>query len=184
MVSACWRSAVAEVAKRGVHESNFFVEATALGGKAIEKVDVLHVDHSNPKATLVGDITVANDLPKAAFDAIICTYVLHLIFDVHGAIRGLHDLLKPGGTLLLAVPQTSMDDPYYSEFWRFTTRGLRRSLEQTFRPEDIQIASFGNSLVTAGELRGLVAEEFSPSELAVHDERFATLHCARVRRGG
>src|SRR5690349_2980133 len=49
---------------------------TAIGGSAVSQVDVLHVDTSNPRATLVADLTQPNDLPANNFDCIVCTHVL------------------------------------------------------------------------------------------------------------
>src|SRR5262249_47499330 len=42
--------------------------STAYGKAAVTKVDVLHIDGSNPRATLVGDLTKPNDLPGNCFD--------------------------------------------------------------------------------------------------------------------
>ena len=154
--------------------------ATRLGGDAVTRLDILHVDDTNERATIVADLTTDNDIPSNTFDCIICTHVLHLIFDVERAVSELHRILKPGGTLLLAVPQTSMYAPYYHELWRFTPPGLKRVLATSFPVQDIRVEAYGNSLVTAGELRGLVVEEFSKKELDAIDERFALELCVRL----
>src|SRR5437899_509095 len=33
------------------------------GGAAVTKLDILHLDHSNPRATLIADLTKPNDIP-------------------------------------------------------------------------------------------------------------------------
>ncbi len=154
--------------------------AMAYGKSAITQVDILHIDDSNPRATIVGDLTKPNDIPNERFDCIICTHTLHLIFEVRKAVADLYRILKPGGVLLVAVPQVSMCDPGWHEFWRFTPEGLHRLLSTAFVPEDVQIRAYGNSLTSAGQLRGLTAGEFTHRELNSHDPRFAVEVCARA----
>jgi ubiquinone/menaquinone biosynthesis C-methylase UbiE len=62
------------------------------------------VDASNPQATFVGDLSHAPQLPDAAFDCVVLTQTLHLIYDFKGAIATCYRILKPGGALLLTVP--------------------------------------------------------------------------------
>jgi hypothetical protein len=80
------------------------------GGEAVSTFDVLHINSSNPRATVVADITKPNDIPSDTYDCIICTHVLHIIPDFAAAIEGLHRILRPGGVLLAAVPMTSQAD--------------------------------------------------------------------------
>lgn len=150
------------------------------GGSAVERVEILHGDNQNPKATIVADLTKPNNLPGAQFDCVICTHVLHIIPEPHRLVGELHRLLKPGGVLLVAVPQASMCDPRQGELWRFTREGLRLTLTTAFHDDQVSVEAFGNSLTAAGELRGLVAGEFSRAELNQHDERFAVEVCARA----
>lgn len=150
------------------------------GGSHLERIDILHHDHSNPKATLVADLTQPNTLAGDQFDCIICTFVLHVIFNVEDALIELHRLLKTGGTLLIAAPHISMRDPQAGELWRFTPEGLRRLLANIFGPDNVTIRSYGNALTAAGNVRGLAADEFTQHELHVHDDRFASVVCARA----
>jgi len=150
------------------------------GGSAVSKLDILHVDDSNPLATLIADLTKTNSIPSNQFDCIVCTHVLHIIWDLQKALSELHRILKPGGVLLVAVPHVSMCDPAYGEIWRFTPEGLRLLLAHTFDTSKIVIRSYGNSLSAAGEIRGMVMDDFLRSELDFHDSRFAVEVCARV----
>jgi len=152
------------------------------GGDAVRKLDILHADASNPLATLVADLTERNHLPSAYFDCIVCTHVLHVIEKVERAVEELHRILRPGGVLLVAVPHVSMYDDRYGELWRFTPEGLRAVLTASFRSELVSVHGYGNSLTAAGEIRGLVASEFSPEELNVDDAGFAVEVCARAVR--
>ena len=154
------------------------------GGAAVAKLDILHLDDSHPAATIVADLTKPNDVPSNAFDCIVCTQVLHLIFEVDRAVSELWRILKPGGVLLATVPHISMCDPGWHEVWRFTPEGLGALVGKSFGTDGIDVRAYGNSLTAAGELRGLVAEEFSKKTLAYSDPRFALEVCIRARKSG
>jgi SAM-dependent methyltransferase len=154
------------------------------GGENIDKLDILHIDDRNPHATLVADLTAPNDLPTEAFDCIVCTHVLHVIYEVEKVIGELHRILRPDGVLLVAVPHTSMQDPREGELWRFTPEGLRRALASVFAPNAITVHAYGNSLTAAGDLRGVVASEFEEDELNAHDPWFPVEVCARATKTG
>ncbi|MEO7773500.1 MAG: methyltransferase domain-containing protein [Steroidobacteraceae bacterium] len=151
------------------------------GGKKVSKVDILNLEEGNEKATIIGqDLTKPNTIPSNAFDCVICTHVLHVIYDFDAAIADLYRILKPGGVLLIAVPLVSMCDPAWHELWRFTREGLQLALEKSFKKSDVTMRFYGNSLTAAGQLRGLVAHEFSTRTLKKHDERFAVEICGRA----
>jgi SAM-dependent methyltransferase len=150
------------------------------GGPAVTALDILHIDGSNPRATLTGDLTRPNDLPGDRFDCIVCTHVLHLIFDVRRATSELHRILKPGGILLVAVPHVGMVASEYRELWGFTPEGLLRVLGEWFGDDTVTIRAYGNSLAAAAEIRGLVAGELTRAELNTHDRRFAVEVCGRA----
>lgn len=156
------------------------VYADWFGGPALTRVEVLHADRHNPKATIVADLTKPNQLASDQFDCIICTHVLHLIPEPQQFVRELFRLIKPHGVLLLTVPHVSMCDPRVGERWRFTCEGLRQILTCVFGETHVSVEAFGNSLTAAGEIRGLVANEFRRAELNRHDERFAVEICARA----
>ena len=69
--------------------------------------DVLHVDANAAEATIIGDLSQTDVLPLGAFDCMIVTQTLHLIYDMPAAIREMHNALKPGGVLLLTSPGIS-----------------------------------------------------------------------------
>jgi hypothetical protein len=150
------------------------------GGSAVGKLDILHIDNTNPLATIVADLTQPNDVPSNEFDCIICTHVLHVIAELDKAISELYRILKPGGVLLVSVPHVSMCDPGFHEIWRFTPEGLCLVLAKAFGTSNVNVRAYGNSLTAAGEIRGLVAHEFSKATLDYHDPRFAVEVCARA----
>jgi SAM-dependent methyltransferase len=150
----------------------------------ITEIDILNLEDDNPATTIQADLTKPNSIPSDVFDCIICTHVLHVIYEFDQAIADLHRILKPGGVLLIAVPQTSMYVPGLNELWRFTQEGLNLALAKSFQPRNITMRTYGNSLTAAGEIRGLAAHEFTRRELHHHDVRFAVEVCARVMKAG
>lgn len=42
--------------------------------------------------------------PEKSFDVVFCRSILHHVGDIDGALARIHDLLKPGGTLILSEP--------------------------------------------------------------------------------
>jgi SAM-dependent methyltransferase len=152
------------------------------GGTRVMKLDVLHKDPGNPKATLVADLTSRTDIPSELFDCIVCTHVLHVIADLDAFVRELWRLLAPGGVLLVVVPHLSAIYPDQGELWRFTPEGLAVVLAKVCPAERLTICSYGNALTAIGDLRGVVAARFTARELQAHDARFAVEVCARAHK--
>lgn len=150
------------------------------GGPDVACSDVLHLDHSNPKATVVADITKPNAIPDNTYDCIVCTYVLHVIEDVGPAIACMHRILRPGGVLLCAVPAIMGASEEFGDLWRFTRLGLRHALLPAFGDPNINVRAYGSSIVAAGEMRGMLADEFTSQELHAHDPMFGIVVCARA----
>ena len=102
------------------------------GGSRVSRSDVLHVHHGNPRATFVGDLTDADVLPEAAFDCIVLTQTLQLIYDVPLAIARIHRALAPGGVVLVTAPGISQIDRGEwgkTWFWSFTPAALHRPVQ-------------------------------------------------------
>lgn len=150
---------------------------TTFGGTRPSRIDVLDLTAENPHATIVADMTKPNDVPSGAFDCIVCVHVLHLVYEADVFTRELRRLLAPGGALLLAVPGTSMIDPNWTEFRRWTGLGVQTLLGQFFAPSDIVVETYGNSLAAAAEMRGLAADEIAPWELNARDDLFQVEVC-------
>jgi SAM-dependent methyltransferase len=141
-------------------------------------IDVLDLHDDNPDATIVADLTKPNTVPSGSFDCIVCVHVLHLVYEADLLTKELHRLLAPGGALLVAVPGASMIDPDWTEYRRWTGLGVETLLQQFFRPEDITVETYGNSLAAAAELRGLASDEIAPWELRAKDDLFQVEVCA------
>lgn len=70
--------------------------SSRFGGDRVTRQDVLNLDSSNPRATIIGDLAVPATLPAGQFDCIILTQTLHLVFDMAAAIANIHRALRPG----------------------------------------------------------------------------------------
>ncbi len=155
------------------------------GGDRVERVDILHVDSSNPRATLIADLGDADHLPGAAFDCVICTQTLQLVYDVRAALVALHRILAPGGVLLLTVPGISQtSDPTFHDrwYWAFTPASVERLLGDAFPGATIEVVGHGNVLAATAFLYGLATEELRPDELAAFDDSYPLLITARAAK--
>lgn len=64
------------------------------------------------------DPSQSSTLPAAFFDVITMWHVLEHVDDLHGQVEELKRLLKPGGRLVIALPNyQSFDASYYKETW-------------------------------------------------------------------
>ncbi len=142
------------------------------GGARVTRAEVLHVHAQNPAATFVGDLAGANDLPSDAFDCVVLTQTLQLVYDVGAAIDTLHRVLKPGGVVLCTVPgvtQVSTDEWSRDWCWSFTPRAITRLFGERFGADAVSTACFGNVLAATCMLQGICAEELTETELDVMD---------------
>ena len=152
----------------------------------IEALDILDVDRSNAHATLYADLTHSDEVPPDAFDCIICTQTINVVFDFRAALSTLTAALRSGGVLLITVPGISrqLTDEAPEDSWRFTSISFRRVLEELFAPEDVSVETYGNVLTAAGFLYGVASKELRQSELDFRDERYEVIIGARaVKRG-
>lgn len=154
-------------------------------GTGITKQDVLHVHSGNSEATIVGDLSVVGVLPEAAFDCIILTQTLHLIYDMRAAIAQLHGALKPGGVLLATSPGISqIDRGEWGEqwYWSLTAASAKLLLAEEFRPECIEVSAFGNVYAATTYLQGLSMSEVDAAKLDIADPAYPVIITMRARR--
>jgi SAM-dependent methyltransferase len=156
------------------------------GGGRVTSSDVLHAAEGNPSATVVADLTDAPQLESGAFDCVICTQTLLLIYDVRAAIATLHRILAPGGVLLVTAPGVSRicrpEAEQWGDWWRFTSMSLRRLLEERFGAGQVTVEAHGNVLSAAAMLYGIAAEELRAEELAAADPDYEVTLTARAVR--
>ena len=158
------------------------------GGERVEKSDILYPTTGNPRASIIADLTIPDQITDELFDCIICTQTLQLIFDVKVAIASLFRFLKPGGVLLLTVPGITKISPEdrdrTGDFWRFTTESLHRLLEAEFTGQAVTIEAYGNVKSSLGLLHGISAGEIPQIELDRYDDHYPLLVSARAVRPG
>ncbi|HEV2149877.1 MAG TPA: methyltransferase domain-containing protein, partial [Longimicrobiaceae bacterium] len=155
------------------------------GGERVESTDVLHVQAENPRATIVDDLSRGERIPSDAFDCVVLTQTLHLIYDVRAAARTLHRALAPGGVLLATVPGISqVDRGEWGDtwYWAFTPASARRLFQDAFPGGEVEVEAHGNVLAASAFLYGLAAEELMPSELAHRDPQYPLLVTVRARK--
>jgi SAM-dependent methyltransferase len=155
------------------------------GGGRVTHADVLHVDPDAPEATFIGDLADGSFLPDDAFDCVVLTQTLHLVYDFAAALRTVARALKPGGVLLLTVPGISNVDPgEWGSTWHysFTRHSVLRMCGDAFPGFEIEVTSFGNVLSAVAFLHGLGQEELSREELDDARPEYAVIHAARVAK--
>ena len=158
------------------------------GGDRVIRSDVLSVVPT-PQATIVADLTNADQIPDGTFDCIIFTQTLQMIYDMQAALQHLHRILKPGGILLLTSHGISKvgrrlgrDD--WGEYWRITTQSADRLFAETFAQGRIEVGSYGNVLAAICALHGLASEELSPGELDHVDPDYEVIVTVRAVKAG
>src|SRR5690606_18934175 len=120
----------------------------------------------------IGDLADPSVLPGNAFDCIVLTQTLHLIYDVGQAARQLHRALKPGGTLLLTVPGISpLERGTWGDiwYWSFTRVSARRLFADAFGANQGEVEAHGNVFAATAFLQGLAVEEVDESNLRHYD---------------
>jgi hypothetical protein len=154
------------------------------GGDDVTQSDVLYAAPGNPAATVVGDLTTGDGLPRDAYDCFVMTQTLQVIYDLAAAVRGTREVLAPSGVLLATVPgisQISREDRRdWGDWWRFTSDSARRLFADAYGPENVEVQAHGNVLSAACFLYGLAAEELSEEELSHHDPDFELLMTIRA----
>ena len=163
-----------------VQEDNY---SHRFGGDRVTQIDILSLESSNHRATIVGDLADPRTLPAGQFDCIILTQTLHLMFDMSRAIGNVHRALRPGGVLLVTVPGiTPLDRAEYldSWYWSLTGTALRRMMSGPFAPEDVEVEAYGNLYAATAFLHAAAVEEVSKRRLDRRDPVYPVTIAARA----
>ncbi|HEX42766.1 MAG TPA: FkbM family methyltransferase [Phycisphaerales bacterium] len=154
-------------------------------GSRTTRVDVLSAAASET-ATLVGDLATGRNIPRDAYDCIVLTQTLQMIYDVKAALRTAAEALKPGGTLLLTASGISQISRYdmdrWGEYWRFTDKSLRMLVEEVFPEGSVSVQAYGNVAAAKAFLDGVPAEQLSNEVLAHNDPDYQVLLAARASK--
>ena len=137
-----------------------------------------------PNATIVGDLAIGKNIPESAFDCIIMTQTIQMIYEIKVALQNAIKALKSGGTLLVTVPGISQISRYdmdrWGDYWRFTTASAQHLFEEFFPPEKVTVESYGNIMVACAFLHGLAVHELKPEELDFNDPDYQVLVTVRA----
>lgn len=147
------------------------------GGDRVMESAVLDVASSNPNATYVADLTDCPQVPSDAFDCLILTQTLHMIYDVRAVLRTAHRILAPGGVVLATAPGISQIDILSHDqwFWHLTPRCAMLLFGEAFPPDAVQVEPHGNVLAAVAFLQGLALEEVDARDLDVLDPLYPVL---------
>jgi hypothetical protein len=157
------------------------------GADRVSGVDILHVHGGNPRATIVGDLAEARVLPPNAYDCIVLTQTLQLVYDVRTAVSSVYQALAPGGVVLVTTPGISQIDRgewKATWFWSFTAASLRRLFVEVFGEHAVMIEQYGNVFAATAFLQGLAVEEVAAADLDAFDEAYPVILAVRARKQG
>lgn len=145
-------------------------------GHNIIKQEIFDYNSSNPRATIVGDLTKNNTLPENILDCFVCTQTFNFIYDIKAAFAGSYKMLKHGGVLLATVSGLSQISRYdmdrWGDYWRFTDLSLKKIAEETGFSE-VQIKNYGNALAATAFIQGIAIEDLTNVRLLdEHDDNY------------
>lgn len=155
------------------------------GGPRVVRGEVIDLDDSNARATLIADLRSATDIADAEFDCIILTQTLHVIDDMPAALAECHRILKPGGVLLATLPAASRVCLEYGEdgdLWRLTPAGARALVQRSFGPTNVETTPYGSVLTNVAFLHGLACDELTDEEFEAADPYHPLLVGVRARK--
>jgi SAM-dependent methyltransferase len=160
-----------------IHD-DFYVRK--FGGSNVTQSDVLDIDTTNRLANIYGDLKNVSSIQDNTYDCLMITHTLGLIDDYDAAIREMHRILKPGGSLVIVVTIAGSTGKY--DHWRFTENSLRYAFGKYFKQDAMLIKTYGNVLVGQAHWIGLATEELTLEELDYHDPQFAIMAAMVARK--
>lgn len=159
---------------------------TTYGGSRVTISDILNYDDSSPGATFIGRIENCPQIPDNTFDCIILTQTLHYVFNMFDAVKEIHRILKPGGSVLCTVPGLSQVSRYdmdcWGDRWRMTSLSISELFALAFNTHDIEVETYGNALAALCFIEGIPAEKLRAKELTAHDPDYQILVCATATK--
>lgn len=157
--------------------------ARTFGGDRVAACDVLDVDASNPRATVVADLSRADAMADGTYDCFILTQTLGVIYDVAASLRHAVRVLKPGGVLLCTLPaagRISYEEGLDGDYWRFTEASVRRLFADVLPAGAFEVTGYGNVLACTAFLYGLAPHELRAEELDATDPYFPVVYTVRA----
>jgi len=132
------------------------------GGERVTSTTIIDIDRSNPRATLICDLSEPDTLPKEQFDCIVVTQTLQYVLNLRNAFASLANSLKPGGYMLATFPGITRVDPRELDTWLWSfTEPVVRRLGAEVLP-DPEVAVFGNLPTATAFLHGYAVDDLEP----------------------
>ena len=160
----------------------------AYGNGRVESSDVIDIDPDNTEATIVADLTRADNICDDMYDCFILTQTLGVIYDVRAALGTAYRVLRPGGVLLCTLPASGRISnegaALDGDYWRFTEASVRRLFAEVFPISAFEVVGFGNVLSCAAFLHGLSPHELSTVDLDTYDPFFPVVYGVRAVKAG
>jgi glycosyltransferase involved in cell wall biosynthesis len=154
--------------------------ARRYGGDAIGTLEVLNRYGGRRGSTVVDDLSHPAHLGAACFDCVLLTRSLHRVPGLDAAIDTIWRVLRPGGTLLVAMPWGGpLETGELGERtrWSISPTALGELLSGPFPQRDVAISTFGNVKSAVAFLHGL-----SWRDLEHHDPKSPVIVAARARK--
>ena len=88
--------------------------------------------------------------------------------------------------MLATVPGISQISEYdmvrWGDYWRYTTLSIKKSFEEVFGKENVEVDFYGNVLASIAFLEGISAEELTKEELFFKDENYQLTIVIKARK--
>lgn len=183
-IEAFLRQNASDFQGRGLELGDAFY-LTKFGGDRVTQKDVLHYVEGNPEATFVGDLTDASHIPSDAFDCIVLTQTLQMIYNPKAALETIHRILKPGGVLLLTTAGIAkvarrLGEDDWGEYWHLTSQSVDRLIDETFPGGGRTVSTWGNVVAACAFLHGLASEDLDTDELDHIDPDYEVIVTVRA----
>ena len=160
-------------------------EYTIKFGGNITQSEILDIDESNLKATIIADLRNAPNIADNSYDCIILTQMLHMVFEYQDVVTTCYRILKPGGHLLLTVPGISNID--YEEwkeywYWSYTKKAIINILSEVFPKSQVDVKSFGNVHSATAFLYGMGLPDVKKEMLDFNDPHMQVIISANAQK--
>jgi hypothetical protein len=110
---------------------------------------------------------------------------LQLNYELAAAVKNLHRVVQPGGTVLASFPGIRrMTEAAQEEecYWGVTNMSVHLLFAEPFRAENVAVKSFGNVLSATAYLHGLAADELTKQEMDHEDQEYQVVIGVRAKK--
>ena len=91
---------------------------------------ILKAGHSSPVDLKANFCAERLPVAPGSFEAVLCLSILEHCREPGRLVRNLHEILAPGGTLLVSTPFVYLEGHCEPDYWRFGREGLRLLAEE------------------------------------------------------